>query len=420
MTAPDTPLTTPADLSPSRALSGPRRTFLALVAIHALSDCYGGMWPIFKKLAQLDLSYAGLIATLGTLMMMTQPVFGQWADHGRRRTFVLWGGLLSMATMLLGPLALARPSIGDLPAYALMLLTMVVARIGAAMFHPAGASIAGNSRAGRRSTLVALFIAGGMLGFSASHLLFAWAYEHLAGHTQWLMLPGLLIIAAGWRWCRPAEATDQRPKVKLSDLLHSVSILRTRMWTLFAILALLSGQALALQFLLPELMELRGQSQLMINGGGFGLTVLGSVLLMIPAGQLADRWGQRRTLALCLLLNVVFYIVLLKWRDMSPAMTALLLLLSGGCLGTANPLGIALGQHLAPRRASSVSGVLMGLAWSIGGLAPSVVAYLAEKPSLGVEGALLVMSGCAVLALLLMLLVPGHLPDEPTDAVTGA
>ena len=63
------------------------RTFTTLFVAHILLDCYGGIWPIFKKLAGLDLVGAGLIATATTVLTTgMQPLFGLWADrHIRRR-----------------------------------------------------------------------------------------------------------------------------------------------------------------------------------------------------------------------------------------------------------------------------------------------------------------------------------------------
>ena len=42
-------------------LSTTTKTFLSLVVAHMMIDCFGGIWPVFKKLAGLDLERAGLI-----------------------------------------------------------------------------------------------------------------------------------------------------------------------------------------------------------------------------------------------------------------------------------------------------------------------------------------------------------------------
>jgi len=391
------------------------RTFVAIVLAHCVLDCYGGAWPIFKKLAGLDLGWAGILATVTTVFTMSlQPLFGIWADQGRRRLFILLGTLMAITGMSLGPIGYHIGSLGPTTAYLLMLLVLLIVRIGQAMFHPAGASVTGSTAGDRRSTFVAVFIAGGMLGFASSHILFATTYKHLDGATHWLMLPALVIWVGLLFTIRPKdESTGEKPRFR--DLLHSVSLLRTRMWTLFGVQVMISAQAMGTYFLLPEFLESRGCPTWLSDGGGFGLMVGGSVLMMVPAGQLADKFGRRKLLVLVLALSLVCYYFMVTAQTLPLLSWCALLLVTGGLIGTANPLGVAIGQHLLPNKASLVSGVLMGLAWALGGMAQSIVGSLAEIPAFGIDGALWWLGVTNIISLVLALVIPKTLTIKSND-----
>jgi len=80
---------------------------------------------------------------------------------------------------------------------------------------------------------------------------------------------------------------------------------------------------------------------------------------------------------------------------------ALLCFATGGLMNMANPIGVALGQERFPKEASLISGVLMGLAWTLGALAPWTVGQLATIPAIGIVGALATLGTANILACLL-------------------
>lgn len=379
------------------------RTFTTLFVAHILLDCYGGIWPIFKKLAGLDLVGAGLIATATTVLTTgMQPLFGLWADRGHRRRFILVGAFMTATAMCLGPIGANLEALPAWSAYPLMFGLLLIARLGQALFHPAGASVAGAIGADRRSTFVALFVAGGMIGAGSSQILFSGVYQLTGGHTEWLLLPGLVIF---W-WCVAGCRPEERPRAAAKPWrwsLGSWRALRPDLIVLYLVLALTSAQVLGLAFLMPEFVELRGYPAWMVHGGAFGLLILGGVLTMVPAGQLADRFGRRRLLVLTLVGSLCCYYALLWCPPISTAAFAMLCLVSGGFLGTTNPLGVALAQHLVPGRSSMISGFMMGFAWMVGGCAPSLVAMLATRPGVGLVGALALLGLTNVVSLTLAL-----------------
>lgn len=397
-------------------LSREARTFIALSTAHLLVDCFGGIWPVYKKLAALDLVWAGVIATVTTTIgTACQPVFGLWADRGHRRVFVIWGSLLVFPAMLLGPLALKLPQWSLAAGYGAMFLVMLSVRVGQGIFHPAGSGVAGNFSPQRRATFFSIFIALGGLGYASSQWLFSQAWHLFGKHTEWLVLPGLALMAMVWWWCRPPDIPrESRPRFWAA--LAGLREARGPLLILFGILSMVAALNFGLHYLLNELCEQRGYPLWFHDGGGFLLLVLGSVIVMVPAGHLADRVGRKRMLVITLALSLVFYYALILIPRVPTPVFALLMLTAGAFIGTANPLGVSFGQHLAPHAASTISSLLMGLAWSLGSLSQVAMGFLADpdRLNLGFANSLLILGVVNLVAVGLALLLP------KTDHAPGA
>ena len=386
------------------------RTFVALAMCHWLGDCFGGgAWPMFKKLAGLDLSRAGLIATVTLLVGAgLQPFFGQLSDGGRQRPLFILGTTLAACGVLLGTATFVRPYMGEDAWYWFLFGIMLTACVGQGMYHPAGTSAAGNLSEGRRSVLVSLFIACGMSGFALSQGLFSFFYRRLDAHTEWLLLPAAAIILyAIWHF-HPDPRHLSHGK-SLRERLRIVASVRGPLTRLFVIQVMMGAMFHSFIFLMPEFFQERGCPGWMIYGGGYFFWVGGTALLMIPIGHRADVANAKGVLMLCAAAAVILYGVTVlstpAWWLYIP-----ILLITGGVAGGVNPVCVAMGQHLAPRHASLVSGILMGLAWATASPALWLAGWLAEQEWSGVIGTLLAMGGFG-LGAMIMSIVHGLVPD---------
>ncbi len=404
----------PAHLAAGAGAVG-SKAFIAVVIAHALADGLGGIWPVYKKLAGLDLAKAGLIATIVNMLgTLTQPFFGLWADRTNRRPFIVLGTLLTFSAMLLGPLTPLWPRLdaalpgllGFAGSYLVMFVIMMAVRLGQDMFHPVAAGLAGSFSDRHRSTYVAVFIAVGSMGFGLSQPMFSKAYALFAGHTEYVLAPafGLWLLVVGW--CRTPRSAGGEGMTVL-DALRGLRSAGRYLLVLFLILVINSAVNGGLFFILPEFVSQRGYPDWLANGWAFYFFVLGSTLMMVPAGRLADRIGRRVTLIVCAGLSAVTYHALVRLPHMPiPAFIAVCIV-AGGFLGTVNPLGVAFGQHLAPRRnVGMVSAIMMGLAWCLGNVSPSLVGYHAKRTSPAT--ALLWLGACNVVMFALGFLLPGR------------
>ncbi len=367
-----------------------RRTFMSVVLAHGLLDFYAVVWPIFKYLARLDIAVAGgLSTTAGIVASLTQPLFGHLAEKGGARTYILVGTGLTFAMMLLGPLALLSGRLGPGPAVLAMLSVLFLTRMGQAIFHPVGASVAGAYAQGRRATYLSIFVLAGWLGPALGQPVFSFVYLTAGAHTELLILPGLALFALIYAWCRPGRL-GHTPVAQIAAIAPPVRKpgLKRRLAYIFFVLALTDAVHMGLSFLLPELAELKGCPAWAVHGGAMFILTSGTVVTMVPLGRLADRAGSGRMLLITLVLSLFFYVLLLALPPGLPVLTLTILFLLGAFVGIANPLGVAHGQELVPGRTGLVSGIMMGWAWAVGGLAPAILGILARQPGLGSLGAL--------------------------------
>ena len=391
------------------------QTFAAIFVLHAALDCYGGIWPIFKHLAGVPLGYAGFVATSTTMVMWAlQPAFGHWADQGRMRVCLLLGTVLTFPMMFLGPLGNHIDTLGKGMSFTLMIVIMGLGRLGQAMFHPAGATVAASLSGRRRATFLSAFIAAGWLGYGASQSVYSVTYFHTGRHTELALIPGLVLFGWAALRCRPAEperiASSARIRLGLSPLMKGDMML------LFVVLTLMSAMNQALFFLLPEFLSEGGYPEWVVNGGGLVFLVIGAGVAMVPFGYLADRLGQRLVFIVTIVLSGATYAVLVMYPPKSVAGLAALSILTGSVISAVNPLGVSIGQLMAPRNMSAVGGIMMGLAWAVAASSQWIVGYLADRPGSGPSEALAWIALTAPVAAALTFALP---KEAPAAAVSG-
>jgi FSR family fosmidomycin resistance protein-like MFS transporter len=107
----------------------------------------------------------------------------------------------------------------------------------------------------------------------------------------------------------------------------------------------------------------------------------------LVGGAISDRMGRRRTTVAGLALAAPALYFFLHAEGLAAAG---LLLVAGACLFSALPVNIVMGQELAPRHASTISGVVMGFAWGVGGLGTTALGALVDHlaPGMGEAAAL--------------------------------
>jgi FSR family fosmidomycin resistance protein-like MFS transporter len=371
-----------------------KRAMAALSFGHLATDFAGGALPALLPflVAKYGLSYtlAAVVMLVSTLSSsILQPVFGLWSD--RRGAY--W---LIPAGVALGGVGMALAAASS--SYGVVLLFVALSGLGTAAYHPEGSKFAAYASGRRRASGMALFSVGGNIGYGLGALattpLVVWL--GLKGGL-FLMVPcvfagALLLRLAPFlhgfepeRNAHRAEAGENR--VGAMAILLSVILFRSLSW--FGLLTFVP---------LWEVEQGHSKSYgnhllaLMLLAGGVG-TLL--------AGPIADRYGRRTVIVVSSFVSPALVLVFLLVGGTAGAVA---LALNGvAIIGTYGPT-MVLSQEYLPRHIAMASGLAIGFAIGLGGIAAVVLGAVAD--SVDLRTALWVSAVAPVPAFLLSLRLP--------------
>jgi FSR family fosmidomycin resistance protein-like MFS transporter len=371
-----------------------RRAMVTLSGGHLSVDFASGAVPALLPFLsdEFDLSYtatAVLILAVLVSSSLLQPLFGLWSD--RRGAMWLLPGGVALAGIGSGLAAVA-------PSYALVVVLFFAAGVGIAAYHPEGAKFAAYASGRRRASGMSYFNIGGNSGYALAPIL-------ITPLVIWLGLDGgliamvpvvafslvLLRVLPSLRPLVPS-ATGRRVAVGEDDpramfLLSLVIGLRSVAW--FALLAFVPLWVVA-----NGGTEGEGGRELalMLVSGAVGTLVLGPV---------ADRIGLRRTL---LVTQTALPGLIVVYVAVGGVVGTLALMLVG--LSVVGTFGVTmvLGQLYLPRRVGMASGLTVGLAMGIGGIAAVVLGALAD--AIDLQTALYVSAAGPALGAVVCLFLP--------------
>ena len=359
-----------SSIAKERGLPAPRwRGIAALALAHGANDMYVGFLPALLPLVvdRLGLSYRGagaLVSILVVTSQLSQPLFGFLGDRVGRRALVVSGPILT---------ALSMSWLGLLGTYELLVVALIFAGAGTAIFHPQGAALVGGMARRQSGAAMAVFTAGGSVGYGIGPVLVVALVGWLGLGATWLTMPiGLLVVGylavavprgagapqeAGSAAAGPPRRRWLAPLV----MLYMVVMLRAAAATLFTTFV-------------PLLLKRRGEALILGGWALLGFSLAGAAGGLI-GGRLSETIGRRAvTVAGLALAAPALYLFV----HASGFAAAALLLVAGACLLSALPINIVMAQELVPRHASTVSGFVMGFAWGMGGLAAPGLGALAD------------------------------------------
>jgi MFS transporter, FSR family, fosmidomycin resistance protein len=341
---------------------------------HMVTDVNQGVIPVLLPflIAQHGLSYtaaAGIVFALNISSSLVQPLFGYFADRFSKSWLIPAGAVAAGAGVAL---------IGVAPGYWAIFAVSAVSGIGIAAVHPEAARLANIVGGKNKAMAMSIFGIGGQLGFAVGPLLTT-GFLFLCGlnGTLFLALPVAIfaIIFAGrssqfsaYRKEATGEKRD-RPPAQGRDA-----------WGPFSRLSLMitcrSIAFYGLNTFLPLYwVNVLNQSK---TAGGTALTILlaSGVAGTLIGGRLADRVGYRQVVLASLIL-LVFFLPSLVLVHSVWLLTILLVPVGIALSGSFSP-AIVLGQKYLPNRVGFASGVTLGLAISVGGIAAPILGKIAD------------------------------------------
>ncbi len=360
------------------------------LAVDFASGSVPALIPFLASRFHLGYALAALLLLAVTVSSsLVQPLFGLWSDRRGARWLIPGGTLL--AAVGIGAAAVS-------PLYPLVLVLVLVGGLGVAAFHPEGAKFALYASGRKRASGMSYFNVGGNAGYAlgafATGQLVAWL--GLVGGVV-AMAPVLLASLA------LARAAPRLPGVAAdgeTDGLGRSDDRRRAMLLLCGVIAFRSVAWFTLLAFVPLWVVAHGHSR------ADGTRLLFAMLLAGAAGTLllgpvADRIGLRRTLVAT---QALVAPAMLAFVYVGGAVGVGALALVGVCVVGSFGVTMVLSQLYLPRHVGMASGLSVGLAMGIGGVAAVVLGAVADAVDL--RTALTISAAAPVLGLLVCLRLP--------------
>ena len=384
-----------------------RRAITTLSAGHGAVDFAAGAIPALIPflVVEFGLDYAAagaLMLAVTASSSLVQPLFGLWSD--RRGALWLLPAGIALAAIGTGLVAVA-------PSYPVAVALTLVAGVGIAAYHPEGAKFAAYASDMRRASGMSLFNVGGNMGYALGPIvvtpLVLWL--GLAGGVL-AAAPALLVVIVLVRALPrlatlrpvgglvPGSAGETRVGAML--ILAGVIVLRSVAW--FSLLTFV-----------PLWVVSQGGSEGQGNRE-LSLMLVAGVAGTLLLGPVADHIGLRRTL---LVTQAVLAPLILVFLEVGGSAGTLALMGVGFCVVGTFGITIVLSQLYLPRHTGMASGLSVGLAMGVGGVAAVALGGLADTVDL--ETALVAAAAAPALGVVFCLLLPSprhQLAAEPVAA----
>ena len=314
-----------------------------------------------------------LFVTVGSSII--QPAFGALSDR------------LSLAWLMPVGVALAALGVGFAgvaPNFALTALAVGIGGLGVAAFHPEGARFANYASGSRRGTGMSLFSVGGNAGFALGPILITPAVLvfGLSGTLLVAILPLAIAILLAIELPKlkrrtSAAAAESAARVKSADRSEDDSGAFGR---LTAVISVRSGIYFGLQSFAPIwFIREYGAGEATANAFLAAMLVAGALGTLV-GGQLVDRIGRRSVLVG----SIIAQIPLLLGFILAPSevVAGVLLAAIGFVTVMSFSVSVVMGQEYLPSRLGLASGVTLGLAIGMGGIAAALLGTLADATGL--------------------------------------
>ena len=333
--------------------------------------------PFLTDKFHLSYALAALLLLAATVSSsVVQPLFGLWSD--RRGALWLIPGGAALAAVGVAAAAVS-------PLYPVVVLLVLAGGLGVAAFHPEGARYAAYASGEKRAAGMSYFNVGGNAGYALGAFVTGELVVWLGlGGTLAAMVPVAVAAVALHRFvpslralkveASRVEAVPDEDRPRAMALLGGVIALRSVAW--FALLAFV-----------PLWVVAHGHSKadgnrllfLMLMSGAVGTLIIGAV---------ADRIGLRRTLVLT---QAAVGPLVLVFVYVGGAAGAIALMLIGVCVVGTFGVTMVLSQNYLPRHVGMASGLSVGLAMGVGGVAAVVLGAVADAVDLKTA-----LTACAV------------------------
>ncbi len=347
-----------------------------LASGHACADMAQGAVPALLPflIDQRGISYGAagaliLVTSVGSSAI--QPLFGLGSD----RLSLPW--LMPLGVLLAG---LGVALVGVAPNYATTAAAVAVSGLGVAAFHPEGARFANQVSGNRRGQGMSFFSLGGNAGFALGPILVT-PLVLLLGLRGTLLLAVIPAVVAAV-FARELGRLRRVAAEKSEHVARSVAEddLDPDNWNAFARLGGVVALRSCVYFGLQAFIPLWFIHQLG-TGEGAGNAALTAMLAAGAAGtycggRVVDRLGRRRLVVGSTALTIPVLVALVLAP--TPLTAGVLTALAGFLIILTFSITVVMSQEYLPSRLGLASGVSLGLAIGVGGIAAAAMGVVAD------------------------------------------
>ena len=358
---------------------------ILLVSLGHLScDLNGGalpaLLPYLASAHNFDYQACGALAfAYSAMSSVIQPVFGLVADRFSRSWFIPLGILLA---------GFGLGAVGFLDAYWAIFAALMVCGVGGAVFHPEGARYANLVSGSHKGVGLSIFSVGGNSGFVVGPLIVllfvgglsltdslnvgGFGLHGTAAFAVIALCTASILYVNISRW-KPASATSRSAAACAGHLRNN--------WPAFGILSItiIARSVLFLGFntYLPLYWQNVFHQSAQVGNAMLAFFCIFGVASNLLGGMAADRWGFRRTIR-CAGFFLLPFMALFPFAHDPFLAAALLIPIAIGLYAPFSSM-VVLGQRYLARNMGFASGITLGVAMSIGGMATPLLGWIADN-----------------------------------------
>ncbi|MYW02686.1 MFS transporter [Streptomyces sp. SID3343] len=353
-----------------------------LTGSHVVNDLYQGAVPALLPFLMSERGYSysavsGIALAATGLSSVVQPVFGMLVDRAARD----W---LAPAGFLTAAGGIAAAGVAD--SYLLTWLCVAVAGIGIAAYHPAATNQA-RAAGGRSQRAMSLFSVGGTLGASLAPALVTLVVGSLGLSGAYLLAVPAVVMALLWTvrgpWLRSRGHTPAQPLTAAGGKGSGGPELVDD-WRAFATLVTATVGWSIPYVTVVSLLSLHVQRDLHASSGAGAVALtsftLGGAAGTLLGGWLGDHYGRTMPVRTGYLLGLPALAAVVFAPTFRSAEIAVVV--CGIALFLPFAPQVTLAQDYLPTRPGTASGLTLGLAMSVGGLASPLFGRLADAQGL--------------------------------------
>lgn len=329
---------------------------------HMLNDLYSNYLPqLVPFLMILNPNFtvtraAILVSAFTITSSLVQPFFGYYLDRQGKR-WLVYVGTLWMSIML--------SLTGIVQNYVVLVILAALAGLGTAAFHPQASTMVNVLSGDRKAVLLSGFVAFGNFGFALSPLFLTPLFETYGLHaTLVTVIPGIL-VAILLLFFAPRNNVLRGNLVPLSEVLSSLKSSSRELLAIIGVIAVRSLAHTAMLTLLPLYLQSQNLSNIAASHLVTIMLAAGAVGGIL-GGFISDYYGRKRLIVGSLLLSTPLFFGFLLTEG---TLSTIFLALAGATLLSSFSVTIVAAQEAIPNNKALASGLTMGFAGGLGGLA---------------------------------------------------